>query len=78
MDATSSNSKTITAKATVVPARPTVANARATQPLSARIRRKTAIVGRWLHIYLSMVAFAITLFFAVTGYTSAEFDYRQI
>lgn len=32
-------------------------------------KRRTAIVGRWLHIYLSMVSFAILLFFAVTGIT---------
>jgi len=37
--------------------------------LSARLRRRTAIVARWLHIYLSMAAFAIILFFAVTGFT---------
>ena len=34
-----------------------------------RLRRQTAIVSRWLHIYLSMVSFAIVLFFAVTGLT---------
>jgi hypothetical protein len=28
-----------------------------------------AIVGRWLHIYLSMVSFGILLFFALTGLT---------
>jgi len=28
-----------------------------------------AVVARWLHIYLSMVSFAIVLFFAVTGLT---------
>jgi len=37
--------------------------------LRARLRRRTAIVSRWLHIYLSMLAFAIILFFAVTGLT---------
>jgi hypothetical protein len=35
----------------------------------AHLRRKTAVVMRWLHIYLSMVSFAIVLFFAVTGLT---------
>ncbi len=42
---------------------------KAAQPLSARLRRKTAIVSRWLHIYLSMVSFAVVLFFALTGIT---------
>jgi hypothetical protein len=37
--------------------------------LAARTRRRTAIIARWLHIYLSMAAFAIILFFAVTGFT---------
>ena len=32
-------------------------------------RRRTASVSRWLHIYLSMVSFAIVCFFAVTGLT---------
>jgi len=42
---------------------------RAPIPLGARVRRQTAIVSRWLHIYLSMAAFAVILFFAVTGLT---------
>ena len=32
-------------------------------------KRQTAIAARWLHIYLSMVSFAILFFFAVTGIT---------
>lgn len=32
-------------------------------------RRHTAALFRWLHIYLSMVSFAILFFFAVTGLT---------
>jgi hypothetical protein len=32
-------------------------------------RRQAALLSRWLHIYLSMVSFAILLFFAVTGLT---------
>ena len=32
-------------------------------------RRRIAVVSRWLHIYLSMVSFAIILFFAATGLT---------
>ena len=42
--------------------------------LAARIRRRTAIVARWLHIYLSMVSFAVILFFAVTGFTLNHVD----
>jgi hypothetical protein len=34
-----------------------------------KLKKQTAIVSRWLHIYLSMVSFAIVLFFAVTGLT---------
>lgn len=33
------------------------------------LRRQSAIVSRWLHIYLSMVSFAVVLFFAATGLT---------
>ncbi len=40
----------------------------------ARLRRRTAIVARWLHIYLSMVSFAVILFFAVTGFTLNHVD----
>jgi hypothetical protein len=32
-------------------------------------RRQLALLSRWLHIYLSMVSFAVLLFFAVTGLT---------
>jgi hypothetical protein len=32
-------------------------------------RRRVAVVSRWLHVYLSMVSFAIILFFAATGLT---------
>lgn len=38
-------------------------------------KRRTAIVGRWLHIYLSMVSFAILLFFAATGITLNHQDW---
>jgi hypothetical protein len=38
-------------------------------PLRARLHKRTAIVSRWLHVYLSMVSFAAVLFFAVTGLT---------
>jgi len=33
------------------------------------LKQKVAKAARWLHIYLSMVSFAIVLFFAVTGLT---------
>lgn len=42
---------------------------KAAQPLGHRVKRRTAIVSRWLHVYLSMVSFAVVLFFAVTGLT---------
>jgi len=37
--------------------------------------KRTAAVSRWLHIYLSMVSFAIVLFFAVTGLTLNHADW---
>ncbi len=33
------------------------------QTLAHRIRRRSTIIARWLHIYLSMVSFAIVLFY---------------
>ena len=47
------------------------------QPMALRVhlRRKTAVVARWLHIYLSMGSFAIVLFFAVTGLTLNHADW---
>jgi hypothetical protein len=47
----------------------TTANSSHPHTLGFRIRRRTAIVSRWLHIYLSMVSFGIVLFFAATGLT---------
>jgi hypothetical protein len=38
-------------------------------------KRRTAIMSRWLHIYLSMVSFAILFFFAVTGITLNHQDW---
>lgn len=38
-------------------------------------RRQFAVYSRWLHIYLSMVSFAIVLFFAVTGLTLNHTDW---
>lgn len=36
---------------------------------SPSFKQRFAVVSRWLHIYLSMVSFAIVFFFAVTGLT---------
>jgi len=47
----------------------TTTSARPPMPRRVTLRQKTAMVSRWLHIYLSMVSFAIVLFFAVTGLT---------
>jgi hypothetical protein len=33
------------------------------------VRRRTAIVSRWLHLYLSLFSFTVVLFFAATGFT---------
>lgn len=38
-------------------------------------KKKLATTTRWLHIYLSMLSFAIVLFFAVTGLTLNHADY---
>jgi len=38
-------------------------------------KKRTATFSRWLHIYLSMVSFAILLFFAVTGFTLNHADW---
>ncbi|MDP4263504.1 MAG: PepSY-associated TM helix domain-containing protein [Bacteroidota bacterium] len=37
-------------------------------------RRRVAMLARWLHIYLSMISFAIVFFFAVTGLTLNHAD----
>ena len=37
-------------------------------------KRRFAMLSRWLHIYLSMVSFAIVFFFAVTGLTLNHAD----
>jgi hypothetical protein len=52
-----------------MPNKNAVISARQEMPLTVRLRRQTAIISRWLHVYLSMVSFAIVLFFAVTGLT---------
>ena len=35
-------------------------------PFRVKLRRQSAIISRWLHLYLSMVSFGVVLFFAVT------------
>ena len=43
-------------------------------------KRRFAHLARWLHTYLSMLSFALLLFFAVTGFTlnhAERFDSRQ-
>ncbi|WP_155121534.1 PepSY-associated TM helix domain-containing protein [Bryobacter aggregatus] len=52
----------------------------AAEPQVARARtpawkRQTAILSRWLHIYLSMVSFGVLFFFAVTGLTLNHTDW---
>jgi hypothetical protein len=44
------------------------------------MRKGTATVTRWLHIYLSMVSFVVVFFFAATGITlnHAEWFSRQV
>jgi len=37
-------------------------------------RRKTAMLARWLHIYVSMISFAVVFFFAATGLTLNHAD----
>ena len=44
-------------------------------PFSVKLRRQSAIISRWLHLYLSMVSFAVVLFFAVTGLTLNHADW---
>ncbi|MEI6264371.1 MAG: PepSY-associated TM helix domain-containing protein [Sphingobacteriia bacterium] len=41
------------------------------------MNKQVARISRWLHIYLSMVSFAIVLFFSITGLTLNHADYFQ-
>ena len=43
-------------------------------PRNPTVNRKMAMLMRWLHIYLSMISFAIVFFFAVTGLTLNHAD----
>jgi uncharacterized protein len=45
------------------------------KPHYVHLRHRIASSGRWLHIYLSMVSFAILFFFAVTGLTLNHADW---
>ncbi len=38
-------------------------------PRRVTLRKNIAVLSRWLHLYLSMVSFAVILFFALTGFT---------
>lgn len=40
-----------------------------------KAKKKVAKISRWLHIYLSMVSFAVVLFFSVTGLTLNHADF---
>src|SRR5579872_3605493 len=42
--------------------------------IKSSLNRRTAVLVRWLHIYLSMASFAIVFFFAVTGLTLNHAD----
>ena len=42
--------------------------------METKRKRKTAMLIRWLHIYLSMISFALVFFFAVTGITLNHAD----
>jgi hypothetical protein len=43
--------------------------------LGHHVRRRTAIVSRWLHLYLSLFSFTVVLFFAATGLTLNHADW---
>lgn len=56
-------------------------NAKEVKELKFVLRKRTAAISRWLHVYLSMISFLVVLFFAVTGITlnHAEwFDGEQV
>jgi hypothetical protein len=44
------------------------------QPARQARRRRVSALSRWLHIYLSMLSFALVFFFAVTGLTLNHAD----
>jgi hypothetical protein len=67
----------LTTVSTTSPAQPekSAPSAKSQPSFRAHLRRKTAVVTRWLHIYLSMASFAVVLFFAVTGLTLNHADW---
>src|SRR5580658_4087718 len=52
----------------------TIGNRRMANNRDLAVKRRTAMLIRWLHIYLSMLSFAIVFFFAVTGLTLNHAD----
>lgn len=42
--------------------------------METKMKRRTAMLVRWLHIYLSMISFGLVFFFAVTGITLNHAD----
>ena len=50
-------------------ANPAASSAKAPLPWRVRARKQTASLSRFLHVYLSMVSFAVVFFFAATGLT---------
>lgn len=51
----------------------TIAPLKKKEPKKAK--KKIAKISRWLHIYLSMVSFAVVLFFSITGLTLNHADF---
>ena len=51
-----------------------MSNPKPAQQRKAVWRKRTAVVSRWLHIYLSMVSFGVVLFFSATGLTLNHAD----
>jgi hypothetical protein len=66
---TTGNTKTEANAETQSVANKRTAVVKAPPSFRVRLRKQTAIVSRWLHIYLSMVSFGVVLFFSVTGIT---------
>ncbi len=72
---TNAVASTTTEANTTRPATPKSSAAKQPLTFRAKLRRQTAIIGRWLHIYLSMASFAIVLFFSITGITLNHADF---
>jgi uncharacterized protein len=50
-------------------------NKRVTKQPKAIWEKRTAMLSRWVHTYLSMISFVILLFFAATGFTLNHADW---